>query len=341
MKPVPFDYRAPAHLAEACDLLTRHGDHAMLLAGGQSLMPLLAMRLARPKILVDLNTVRGLDTIAEDDGTVRVGALTRQRTACRSPVVRDRLPLLASAIGHIGHPQVRNRGTVGGSIAYGHPSGELPAVALALDATMLAFGGESSEIAARDPFPTRESAARNPFPTRESAARDLFPAREIAAHDLFPAREITARDFFPAPGATALRSGEILTEVRFPVQPPSSGHAIVEVTRRERDFAVAGAVAAVTIRPDGICSKTRVALLGLRAVPCRALHVEAALTDGPINPTRIASAARAVADDADPPNDVHASAAYRRSIAATLVERALTEAALLARGKGTDNDGHR
>jgi carbon-monoxide dehydrogenase medium subunit len=319
MKPVPFDYRAPAHLAEACDLLTRHGDHAMLLAGGQSLMPLLAMRLARPKILVDLNTVRGLDTIAEDDGTVRVGALTRQRTACRSPVVRDRLPLLASAIGHIGHPQVRNRGTVGGSIAYGHPSGELPAVALALDATMLAFGGESREITARDPSTTRE----------------------ITAHDPFPTREIAARDFFPAPGATALRSGEILTEVRFPVQPPSSGHAIVEVTRRERDFAVAGAVAAVTIRPDGICAKTRVALLGLSAVPCRALHVEAALTDGPLNPTRIASAARAVADDADPPDDVHASAAYRRSIAATLVERALTEAALLARGKGTDNDGHR
>jgi carbon-monoxide dehydrogenase medium subunit len=133
MKPAPFEYFVPRELPEALELLDRYGDEAKILAGGQSLMPLMNLRLARPKVIIDINRLAGLDGISTTpSGGLAIGALARQRAIERSRIVREQSPLLASAAALIGHFQVRNRGTIGGSIAHGDPAAELPAVALLL-----------------------------------------------------------------------------------------------------------------------------------------------------------------------------------------------------------------
>jgi carbon-monoxide dehydrogenase medium subunit len=125
-------------LEEALTLLAEYGDDATLLAGGQSLVPLLALRLAYPSALIDLSAVDGLDYIRRDNAHVAIGAMTRERAAERSDVVRESVPLLAAAMPLIGHIAIRNRGTIGGSAAHSDPSAEIPAVAVALDAEMVA-----------------------------------------------------------------------------------------------------------------------------------------------------------------------------------------------------------
>ena len=137
MKPPPFEYHAPGSLPEALDLLARLGPDAKVLAGGQSLVPLLNLRLARPAHLVDINNLAELGEIQPLDGGLKIGAMVRQRAAERSDLVRERCPLMAEALPFIGHPQIRNRGTVGGSLAHADPASELPAVAAALDADLV------------------------------------------------------------------------------------------------------------------------------------------------------------------------------------------------------------
>src|SRR5256714_14151049 len=139
MKPAPFDYFAPATLDEALALLAEHGGDAKPLAGGQSLIPAMNFRLARPAVLVDLNRISELAYVRAESG-VAIGAMTRQRVVERSDVVARAAPLLAEALPSIAHPQIRNRGTVGGSIAHADPSAELPAVVLALEARFRAQG---------------------------------------------------------------------------------------------------------------------------------------------------------------------------------------------------------
>ncbi len=139
MKPSPFRYYAPNRIEDVVDLLVEHGDDAKLLAGGQSLVPMMSLRLAAYPHVVDLGRVEGLDAVERRDGRVRVGAMVRQAVAETDPTVAA-IPLLARAIPHIGHFQIRNRGTVGGSIAHADPASELPAVALALGAEMEATG---------------------------------------------------------------------------------------------------------------------------------------------------------------------------------------------------------
>jgi len=139
MKPPPFTYHRPSTLDEVLDLLGEYGDEAKVLAGGQSLMPLLSLRLAHPVHLVDINRIDGqLGQVAQHDSGLSVGALVRQRAAETSAVVREGCPLLAEALPLIGHTQIRNRGTVCGSLAHADPASELPAVTLALDAEMVA-----------------------------------------------------------------------------------------------------------------------------------------------------------------------------------------------------------
>lgn len=154
MKPAPFDYFAPAEIEEALDLLARYGEEAKILAGGQSLMPLLSLRLARPAVLIDINRLSRLDHIsAGPDGGLALGALTRQRSVERSQLVKTRNPLLSAAIPLIGHFQIRNRGTIGGSLAHADPAAELPAVSLALEAQFaLKSARGEREVSARDFF---------------------------------------------------------------------------------------------------------------------------------------------------------------------------------------------
>jgi carbon-monoxide dehydrogenase medium subunit len=133
MKPAFFEYFAPTTLDETLELLHAHGDEAKILAGGQSLMPLMNLRLARPKIIVDINRLSGLDGIAlTGEGGLVIGALARHRAVEKSALVREQNPLLASAMPLIGHFQIRNRGTMGGSLAHADPAAELPALAVLL-----------------------------------------------------------------------------------------------------------------------------------------------------------------------------------------------------------------
>ena len=145
MKPAPFDYVRPASLAEACELLAGDDD-ARVIAGGQTLVPMLAMRLARPARLVDILRLPELAGIHEEKGAVIVGATTRQAQAERDPVIRASVPMLARVLPWVGHPPTRNRGTVGGSIANGDPSAEIPLVAMTLGAEIMlaARDGETS-----------------------------------------------------------------------------------------------------------------------------------------------------------------------------------------------------
>ncbi|MCY4549607.1 MAG: FAD binding domain-containing protein [Defluviicoccus sp.] len=142
MKAAEFDYVRADSVAAASAALAAAGpgEEHRIIAGGQTLVPLMAMRLARPTLLVDIDGIDGLDGIEASDDAVAIGAMPRQRTAELSPTVRDRLPLLAKALGFVGHLQTRNRGTVGGSLAHGDPAAEIPLVAVALDAELEAEG---------------------------------------------------------------------------------------------------------------------------------------------------------------------------------------------------------
>ena len=153
MKPAKFEYFAPSSLAEALELLGEHGDDAKVLAGGQSLMPMLNMRLAQPKVVIDINRIPGLDYISPTpDGGLAIGALTRQRTVEKSDVIRERIPVLAAAIPSIGHFQIRNRGTVGGSISHADPAAELPAICFALGGELVLSGASTQRILKADDF---------------------------------------------------------------------------------------------------------------------------------------------------------------------------------------------
>lgn len=146
MKPAPFEYFRPASLDEALALLAEHGGDAKPLAGGQSLIPAMNFRLATPAVLVDLNGISELSYINSDAGDIRIGGMTRQRTVERSALVSERVPLIAETMPHIAHPAIRNRGTIGGSLAHADPAAELPAVMLALNARFTV----SSQAGARE-----------------------------------------------------------------------------------------------------------------------------------------------------------------------------------------------
>ena len=167
MKPAQFEYVAPESVDQALGLLAEHADVAKVIAGGQSLGPLLNMRLARPDLLIDLNRLRELDYVREDDGALVIGALTRQRAVERSPRVSMHWPLLHEAVGYIGHPTIRNRGTVGGSVAHADPSAELPAVVTALDAELRIRGpGGEGNATPKEffvPYPTNSLRADEPL----------------------------------------------------------------------------------------------------------------------------------------------------------------------------------
>ena len=151
MKPAPFNLFRPKSVDEALALLRSHGDEAKVLAGGQSLVPLMNFRLAQPQNIIDLNLVEGLDQIKFDDQTLSLGAMVRQRDVERSASIVERLPILREAIEQVGHPAIRNRGTVGGSLAHADPSAELPLLAVALDATFRLRSAQASRsVAAKD-----------------------------------------------------------------------------------------------------------------------------------------------------------------------------------------------
>lgn len=212
MKPPPFDYSAPETLDEALGLLRDLGEDARPLAGGQSLIPLLSLRLARPSHLIDLARTAApeMHSIRGGDGHIAIGAMVRERAAESDEGVRKRVPLLAEALPLIGHPAIRSRGTIGGSLAHADPAAELPAVAVVLRAQIVV----------------------------ESADRGR--------------RTIDAGEFFTGFFSTAMEPDEILVEVRFTDPGAGTGTAIEEVARRHGDFAMVGAATAVGVEQGRI-----------------------------------------------------------------------------------------
>jgi carbon-monoxide dehydrogenase medium subunit len=226
MKAPPFDLVTPATVAEACEALTREG--AKVLAGGQSLVPLLALRLARPTVLVDVNHL-GLDAVTIADGELRLGATVRHRVLELDPTVAVASPLLAEAAAHIGFPAIRHRGTIGGSLAHADPVAELPAVLVALAGRVEVAGPDGS---------SREIPAASLF--------DGFLTTSIAADEL--AVEVRL-PVWPSGGGSG------------------RGTAFCEWAPRAGDFAVAGVAVAVAVDADGAIDDVRGAICGVASTP--------------------------------------------------------------------------
>ncbi|MEV5830560.1 FAD binding domain-containing protein [Spirillospora sp. NPDC052242] len=286
MKPAAFDHHAPADVGEAVAMLADLGEDAKVLAGGQSLVPMLALRLAVPEHLVDLRRTAGLRGVAEHEpadgceGVLRVGACTTQTAIGRSADAARAVPLLARATPLIGHFQIRNRGTVGGSLAHADAAAEYPSVALALGARMH---------------------ARSPR----------------------GARTIPADRFFTGMWTTDLADDELLTAVDFPVWRGRRGFAIEEFARRGGDFAIAGAAVAVELAGDDRVRRCGIGLFGLGPTPLRAAAAEEAATGMAVADIAADEVGRAAVAGLDVvPADLHASADHRRHVGAVVTARA-------------------
>ena len=208
MKPARFNYHRPATLDDALALLAEHGDLAKAIAGGQSLVPMMNLRLAQPAELVDLGDLRerdGLATIRETDGALEIGALVRHQTLADDELVRRRCPLLAEAAAGIGHTAIRARGTLGGSLAHADPAAQLPLVAVTLGA-------------------------------------------QIVLQSRRGRRTVAAGEFFVSVMTTALEPDELIVAVRFPLLTPQEGQAFRLFSRRSGDFALVSVAASLRLQ---------------------------------------------------------------------------------------------
>ena len=283
MKPPDFAYHRPSTIEEALELLAEFGDEGKVLAGGQSLVPLLALRLARPEHVVDIGRIAPLSAITEDEGGLLIGALARHADVEDSPVVHRAQPLVAAAMPYIGHRAIRNRGTACGSIAHADAAAELPAVALAAGAEMI--------VRSRD--------------------------RQ---------RTVAARDFFLGYLSSDVNDDEVLTGVRWPSWPSSAGWSVQEVTRRHADYAMVGLAASLDVDGSGRVAAAALAFFGAASTPIRVGEAEALMVGQPPSAELFAEAADVVTRSLDPPDDNHASAAYRAHVAGVLTRRCLAEA---------------
>lgn len=280
MKLPQFTYAAPASVAEAVALLAANPG-AKALAGGQSLLPAMAFRLAAPAMLVDLRRIRGLDEIRIDAEGVRLGARVRWRQIEDDERLASAHPLLRAAMAHVAHYQIRNRGTVGGSLAHADPAAEMPGIAVACDAEIVLAGTRGE-------------------------------------------RTVKAADFFTGPLSTALADDELIVEVRLPPWRAGRRWGFEEVSPRRGDFAFAGVAAFYDVDDVGRAFDTHIGVIGACSRPHRIPRAEAVLNGRMIDEGALREAAAAAEQAVEPPGDLHASAAYRRALVGTLLERALT-----------------
>lgn len=291
MIPAPFEYHAPRSLDDALRLVERHGDEAKLLAGGHSLLPLMKLRLASPRFVIDLGKIRGLSYIRAENGQISIGAMTTHALVESSALLLEKCPLLPETAAQIGDVQVRNRGTIGGSLAHADPAADYPASILALDAEIVALSSAGT-------------------------------------------RTIPATEFFVDLLTTQLCPGEILTEIRVPVLAARTGTAYQKLHQPASGFAIVGAAARVALSRNGKIEDVAVGITGLGAKAHRATAVERSLRNKAISPKLLADAARHAARGVDPLSDIHASAEYRREMAAVYARRALERAIARAQENG-------
>jgi carbon-monoxide dehydrogenase medium subunit len=281
VKPPAFEYHDPRSLPEALELLASK-ENSKLLAGGQSLMPMLNMRYVRPDHLIDLNRLDALSYIREEAGAIRIGSMTRQRELEFSELVRRRCPLMHEALRSVGHRQTRNRGTIGGSLCHLDPAAELPSVAMAHEAIVEAEGPRG----------------------RREIPMAAFPA------------------FYMTP---AIEPDELVAAIRFTPWPEGHGSAFLEFARRQGDFAIVSAAALIELAADRTIRRASLTIGGAAYAPQRIGKAEALLAGAAVSPEALHSAAEACSE-IDATADIHASADYRRHLAATLAFRALEEA---------------
>lgn len=290
MKPPPFRYHAPTSTAEVLAALAEAGERGKVLAGGQSLIPLLNMRLASPAELVDIGGVAELERVEVGPEGVRVGAGTSQAAVERHAAAGRACPLLPQALGLVAHPVIRNRGTVCGSIAHADPAGELTAV--------LAVLGGTVQVAAADAGGVRR-------------------------------RDVPAAEFFRAPLEPALEPGELVESVTFPALGARTGSTFVEVARRHGDYALCGVAAVVATAADGTVASARAGLISVGPVP-EVIDLTHTVGGEPAGDAAWTAAAEEVRRRVRPDGDLHASADYRRHLAGVLTRRALAQAAAAA-----------
>ena len=283
MKLPPFDYACPTTLPEAVRLLASNDD-AKAIAGGQSLVPMLAFRLSQPTLLVDLRKLADLRGIRISDAGVTLGAMVRWRDIEDDERLESAHPLLKAAISHVAHYQIRNRGTVGGSIAHADPAAEMPGIAMTCDAEIAVVGKSGAHV-------------------------------------------IQAADFFQGALTTALTTDEIIVEIRLPAWPAGRRWGFQEFARRRGDFAMAAAAVFYDQDERGKARNAHVGVIGVGDRPLRLTAVEDVLNGESIDEATIAKADAATSAAVEPQDDIHASAAYRRSLVGTMVERALKSAA--------------
>lgn len=281
MKPAPFEYVRPDSVSAAIEALSEGGYAAKILAGGQSLIPAMNFRLAQPSVLVDLGALDELRGIcASDDGGLVIGAMTSHTDVERSELVAQRVPLLAEVMPWIAHPQIRNRGTLGGSLAHADPAAELPSVMQALQANLRVRGPDGE-------------------------------------------RTIPVDDFYYGLFTTALEPDELVTAVEIPKTPERARSAFEEVSRRHGDFALVGVAAVVELDDTGTVELARISLLSVGDGPVLAERAMDELIGQKLTDDAIRQTARTTAEDLDPPDDIHASPAFRTHLAEVLTIRAL------------------
>jgi carbon-monoxide dehydrogenase medium subunit len=284
MKLPPLEYACPTSLSEAVKLLASRNGDARAIAGGQSLMPMLAFRVVAPALLVDLRKLTELKEIKIAADGVRLGAMVRWRDIEDDARLAAAHPLLKAAVEHVAHYQIRNRGTVGGSIAHADPAAEMPGICVTCDA-------------------------------------------EIAATGSNGARTIRADDFFVGALTTSLEPDEIITEIKLPAWPAQRRWGFREFARRRGDFAMAAAALFFDQDAGGKATNAHVGIIGLGDRPRRLPDVEAAINGKAVDEALMEKAAEVTSASVEAQADIHASAEYRRSLAGTMVERALRDAA--------------
>jgi len=282
MKPASFRYFSPRSVDDALNLLATHGEEGKILAGGQSLVPAMNFRLARPTSLIDINRIEALDYVREDGGELCIGALARH-ARFEAPVTGGALAAFLPRVArHIGHLPIRSRGTFCGSIAHADPASEWCLLAATLDAEFVIVSRRGQ-------------------------------------------RNVRPKEYFVGALTTMLEPDELLSEIRLPLLDDSWRTGFAEFCRRAGDFALAMCAAFLRFEDDRV-AEARIGLGGASDRPSRIAAAEAVLIGTEGGPGILRQAGNIAAEIIDPPEDIHASAAFRRDLVRAMVGRALGQA---------------
>jgi carbon-monoxide dehydrogenase medium subunit len=302
--PAKFDYLAPESLEEALSILADRGDEVKILAGGQSLIPMMKLRFARPPTLVDINRIPGLDGLQRTNGHLSIGALVRHNDVVKSELVKAENALMASAAPWVADPIVRNLGTVCGSVAHHDPEGDWASVMLALDAEVVANSKEGH--AHFHPGADGE---------RLSGGERVIPISQFLV-DMF---------------TTSLHPAEMVTEIRVPVYGRGGG-SYQKLERKIGDYATVGVAAHLEIGDDDKIAKAGLALTSVYSSNLKVIDAESMLVGEAPSDELFAEAGRIAAEACDPSSDTRGSAEYKKHVVDVFTRRALAESAEIAQG---------